>query len=134
MHAGNHSAWPKDKRMTGHNHSGASLATQDRWRRRRDSNPRDPFEPNGFQDRRFQPLTHSSAFDFNPLRKLGGQLCPWAVVSRNRRALKRGARKFWILSSSMNYERFRNTFAILGRAYLLVYHGGSAQCPTLRAP
>src|SRR5213080_5451723 len=30
------------------------------WRRRRDSNSRDPFEPNGFQDRRFQPLTHSS--------------------------------------------------------------------------
>ena len=34
------------------------------WRRRRDSNPRGPFEPNGFQDRRFQPLTHSSAFDY----------------------------------------------------------------------
>src|SRR5208337_3903248 len=33
-------------------------------RRRRDSNPRGPFEPNGFQDRRFQPLTHSSAFDY----------------------------------------------------------------------
>ena len=31
------------------------------WRRRRDSNPRGPFEPNGFQDRRFQPLTHPSA-------------------------------------------------------------------------
>jgi hypothetical protein len=30
------------------------------WRRGRDSNPRDPFEPNGFQDRRFQPLTHPS--------------------------------------------------------------------------
>ena len=24
-------------------------------------NPRDPFEPNGFQDRRIQPLCHSSA-------------------------------------------------------------------------
>src|ERR1700748_821063 len=35
------------------------------WRRRRDSNPRDPFESNGFQDRRFQPLTHSSVFKFN---------------------------------------------------------------------
>ena len=34
-----------------------------RWRRRRDSNPRDPFGSNGFQDRRFQPLTHSSAFN-----------------------------------------------------------------------
>ena len=30
------------------------------WRRRRDSNPRDPFESNGFQDRRLQPLGHSS--------------------------------------------------------------------------
>src|ERR1700719_4382086 len=35
------------------------------WRRRRDLNPRDPFRPNGFQDRRFQPLTHSSAFNYN---------------------------------------------------------------------
>src|ERR1700676_2039266 len=31
----------------------------DNWRRKRDSNPRNPFEFNGFQDRRFQPLTHS---------------------------------------------------------------------------
>src|SRR5258708_8358697 len=31
------------------------------WRRRRDSNPRDPFGPNGFQDRRIHPLCHSSA-------------------------------------------------------------------------
>src|ERR1700759_5281999 len=38
------------------------------WRRRRDSNPRDPFGSNGFQDRRFQPLTHSSAFDFSVFR------------------------------------------------------------------
>jgi hypothetical protein len=30
------------------------------WRRGWDSNPRDPFGPNGFQDRRFQPLTHPS--------------------------------------------------------------------------
>ena len=29
-------------------------------RRRRDSNPRDAFTPNGFQDRRLQPLGHSS--------------------------------------------------------------------------
>ena len=36
------------------------------WRRGGDSNPRDPFGPNGFQDRRFQPLTHPSGFDFNP--------------------------------------------------------------------
>ena len=30
------------------------------WRRERDSNPRYPFRHNGFQDRRFQPLTHPS--------------------------------------------------------------------------
>jgi hypothetical protein len=30
------------------------------WRRERDSNPRAPYEANGFQDRRFQPLTHPS--------------------------------------------------------------------------
>ena len=33
------------------------------WRRERDSNPRAPFGANGFQDRRFQPLTHPSASD-----------------------------------------------------------------------
>ena len=38
------------------------------WRRRRDLNPRDPFGPNGFQDRRFQPLTHSSVSNSNVLR------------------------------------------------------------------
>jgi hypothetical protein len=31
------------------------------WRRERDSNPRYPFRYNGFQDRRYQPLTHPSA-------------------------------------------------------------------------
>ena len=36
-------------------------ASNEVWRRRRDSNPRDPFESNGFQDRRIQPLCHSSA-------------------------------------------------------------------------
>ena len=30
------------------------------WRRKRDSNPRNPFEFNGFQDRRLKPLGHSS--------------------------------------------------------------------------
>ncbi len=30
-------------------------------RRKRDSNPRDSFPPNGFQDRRLKPLGHSSA-------------------------------------------------------------------------
>src|SRR5437763_6135463 len=33
-----------------------------KWRRKRDSNPREPFDSNGFQDRRIQPLCHSSAF------------------------------------------------------------------------
>jgi hypothetical protein len=33
----------------------------DVWRRERDSNPRSPLRLNGFQDRRFQPLTHLSA-------------------------------------------------------------------------
>ena len=31
------------------------------WRRKRDSNPRASYPANGFQDRRFQPLTHSSS-------------------------------------------------------------------------
>jgi hypothetical protein len=41
--------------------------TQIGWRRGRDSNPRDPFGPNGFQDRRFQPLTHPSVLNSNLL-------------------------------------------------------------------
>jgi hypothetical protein len=40
---------------------------QTRWRRGGDSNPRDPFGPNGFQDRRIQPLSHPSVFDFSVL-------------------------------------------------------------------
>src|ERR1700687_2389802 len=36
-----------------------------KWRRGGDSNPRDPFGPNGFQDRRIQPLSHPSASQFN---------------------------------------------------------------------
>jgi hypothetical protein len=36
------------------------------WRRGWDSNPRDPFGPNGFQDRRSQPLSYPSiAIDSN---------------------------------------------------------------------
>jgi len=38
------------------------LNQQDKWRRKRDSNPRASHPANGFQDRRFQPLTHSSVF------------------------------------------------------------------------
>ena len=30
------------------------------WRRGRDSNPRDAYASNGFQDRRFRPLSHLS--------------------------------------------------------------------------
>jgi hypothetical protein len=33
------------------------------WRRGWDSNPRDPFGSNGFQDRRLQPLGHPSEID-----------------------------------------------------------------------
>src|SRR2546427_5312154 len=44
------------------------------WRRRRDSNPRDPFESNGFQDRRFQPLTHSSDFNSSVFCELTANL------------------------------------------------------------
>jgi hypothetical protein len=41
--------------------TGTASETINFWRRRRDSNPRDPFGSNGFQDRRIQPLCHSSA-------------------------------------------------------------------------
>ena len=34
------------------------------WRRERDSNPRWSFPHSGFQDRRFQPLTHPSSDQF----------------------------------------------------------------------
>ena len=34
----------------------------DIWRRKRDSNPRTSYPVNGFQDRRLQPLGHSSVF------------------------------------------------------------------------
>src|SRR5215471_3517000 len=41
--------------------SGLTVYWQVCWRRKRDSNPRASHPANGFQDRRFQPLTHSSA-------------------------------------------------------------------------
>src|SRR6202163_3074263 len=61
------------------------------WRRRRDSNPRDPFGSNGFQDRRFQPLTHSSVSKYNLQQLLAGRLVTilasiaafWCRVSPN---------------------------------------------------
>jgi hypothetical protein len=57
--------------------------TQTGWRRRRDSNPRDPFESNGFQDRRFQPLTHSSVCNYNVQLHLTGLLVTllWSFVA-----------------------------------------------------
>src|SRR5579863_3632155 len=45
----------------------------EQWRRRRDSNPRGPFEPNGFQDRRLQPLGHSSGCNYNLQQRYGKQ-------------------------------------------------------------
>ena len=36
-----------------------------KWRRGRDSNPRRPCDLNGFQGRRFQPLTHLSIKNLN---------------------------------------------------------------------
>src|SRR5713101_2672570 len=52
---------------------------QTNWRRRRDSNPRDPFGSNGFQDRRFQPLTHSSVFNSNVFCELAANLLHWRL-------------------------------------------------------
>ena len=52
------------------------------WRRKRDSNPRAPFDANGFQDRRFQPLTHSSAVDFTALRaRLSHGACRGGILA-----------------------------------------------------
>src|SRR5580658_17794 len=41
----------------------------DIWRRKRDSNPRTSHPVNGFQDRRLQPLGHSSASDYSGIRR-----------------------------------------------------------------
>jgi len=52
-------------------HPPSSLNTQFQ-RRRRDSNPRDAYAPNGFQDRRLQPLGHASkSFVCNALHVSG---------------------------------------------------------------
>ena len=50
------------------------------WRRERDSNPRAPFEANGFQDRRFQPLTHPSS-PFLPIAYTNKS--PFVIASGN---------------------------------------------------
>ena len=120
-------AWPKDKRRTSSNHSAARRVTQTCWRRRGDSNPRDPFEPNGFQDRRFQPLTHPSVFDFNPLRRLEGHLYPWERSPPESKRAQRQTREVWILSYRTGYKRFCNTSAIPRGAYLLEFIEGSAE-------
>ena len=41
------------------------------YRRRRDSNPRDDYSPNGFQDRRLQPLGHSSTYGWHQAFPVG---------------------------------------------------------------
>ena len=61
------------------------------WRRRRDSNPRDPFGSNGFQDRRFQPLTHSSVSNSSVIRELAARLLHFGFE-----LLHFGARCSWI--------------------------------------
>ena len=52
-----------------------------RWRRERDSNPRYPFRYNGFQDRRYQPLTHPSAGE-RPLSVSLPHLDLWRLGAR----------------------------------------------------
>lgn len=51
-----------------------SHAPHGSWRRRRDSNPRPDCSGNGFQDRRLQPLGHSSAISAHFIAGIGGVL------------------------------------------------------------
>ncbi len=53
----------------------------DNWRRKRDSNPRGPYDPNGFQDRRLRPLGHSSAHQSSGFAG-GPQCCPVPLQRR----------------------------------------------------
>ena len=70
------SSCPREKQFTRGTHLGSVYWTRGaikpaslrRWRRERDSNPRAPFEANGFQDRRFQPLTHPSSITYGRCR------------------------------------------------------------------
>ena len=48
-------------RLTWSDHRKQEEKRPKKWRRRRDSNPRNARTLNGFQDRRIQPLCHSSA-------------------------------------------------------------------------
>ena len=56
-HEGSNPSAPHGKGASGHVAPGADTSS---WRRERDSNPRDAHAPNGFQDRRIQPLCHLS--------------------------------------------------------------------------
>ena len=56
------------------------------WRRGWDSNPRDPFGPNGFQDRRSQPLSYPSEtklFGHCTLRSRFGTIRPTIIALFN---------------------------------------------------
>ncbi len=64
------------------------------WRRGWDSNPRDPFGPNGFQDRRSQPLSYPSVkVDSN--------------IGRLNRSYRSLIRCLFILECRIDTEEFR---------------------------
>jgi hypothetical protein len=60
--------------------------TQNRWRKRRDSNPRYPFRYASFQDWSHQPLGHSSVITM--VNHLHGITAPLEDLIRGSRALK----------------------------------------------
>jgi hypothetical protein len=71
----------------------------DTWRRKRDSNPRTSYPVNGFQDRRLQPLGHSSVLYLTRSMALAafagprpGEAGLWRRSKRLRSTLKRLAR------------------------------------------
>ena len=51
-----------------------SNAIDGAWRRGRDSNPRNRYRFNGFQDRRYRPLSHLSASGRSSLSAFGRQV------------------------------------------------------------
>ena len=88
------------------------------WRRARDSNPRNPFEFNGFQDRRFQPLTQLSASWSAPLSvylRTRSQSWPQAAVGPARVPDPR----LWLLACCLcrRGQRLRNVVQQRGRAF-----------------
>jgi hypothetical protein len=80
------------------------------WRRGRDSNPRDPFGPNGFQDRRFQPLTHPSTADSTAFvddsRKIG---CTFETISVCRKVRSFGVTEPGIFVTGQTANRSRSS-------------------------